>query len=624
MPGLVGIISKKNPEICKKQIRIMLSFMHHEDYYDSGLYDDPVMSVYIGWTSHPNVRISDFSGTNQPQQPKIFLSGEVLNDNDDVPSGKEKGKSAASELVDLYRKNGEEWYEKLNGWFCGVIIDSRSKKISLFNDRYGMHRVFVYESKDAYYFSSEAKAILAIMPEVGFDPVGLGELLTCGCTIGSNSLYKKIDVLPQGVVCEFFGGELKSIKNYFNLQTWIDQDKLSENDYLSHFIELFERTTKKYSAGNLPVGISLTGGLDTRMVMACLEKMNGEFPCYTFGSMYRDTFDVKVARKIAESCGQPYRVLVLGNNFLQNFPSYMERTIDISGGYIGMSGAAELCMNESARGIAPVRLTGNYGSELLRGARAFKFGWPSGDFISPELLPFLRQARESFQKLESTDPLPFALFRQAPLQGYGRLAIESSQLLPRTPFMDNDLVQLAFKAPTTMQAGNSLSLAVIAQYYSDLLSIPTDRGLLGKDSNLRRLIRRFEREFLFKAEYWSSHGMPAWLAAVSGSGLRKFLHNKFIGQHKFQHFLSWTQGGCLSEYLKETLYQSVKDLPDFFIKPRIQIMVDEHLSGRKNYLNEMDILLTLGSVQRNLLKTPSKLDSAIGTKGRTVKPLMKR
>lgn len=611
MPGLVGIISNKNPEICRKQIRIMFSSMHHEDFYDSGIYEDPLMSVYIGWTSHTNLRISNFPGTSHAQKLKIYLSGEVFNDTDNVLSGKEKGQSTALELVDLYKKNGEKWFEKLNGWFCGVIIDSRYKKISLFNDRYGMHRVFVYESKDGYYFSSDAKAVLAIMPEVGFDPVGLCELLTCGCTIGSHSLYKDIGILPQGVVWTFIGGELKSKRNYFDLKTWTDQDHLNENDYLSRFLKLFGRTVKKYSAGNLPVGVSLTGGLDTRMVMACLKKGGGEFPCYTFGSMYRDTFDVKVAREIAKACGQPYSVLVLGDDFLQNFPLYMEKAIQISGGYIGMSGAAELYMNGMARDIAPVRLTGNYGSELLRGVRAFKFGWPSGDFVSPELLPFLSQARENFQNLVSTDPLTFALFRQAPLQGHGRLSIENSQLQPRTPFMDNDLAQLAYQAPQTMRTGNKLSLAVIARYHPDLLSIPTDRALLGESSDLRTLIRRFEREFLFKAEYWSSHGMPAWLSAISGFKLRKFLHNKFIGQHKFQHFRSWTQEGCLTEYLNETLYQSIKDLPELFIKSRVQTMVDEHLSGRNNYLNEMDMLLMLGLARRNLLKPSRRVDSLV-------------
>jgi len=624
MPGLVGIISNKNPEICRKQIGTMFSSMHHEDYYNSGFYEDPSMSVYIGWTSHPSLRISDSLSTNQAQKLKIYLSGEIFNDTDNVLSRKEKGQSTASELVDLYKKNGEKWFEKLNGWFCGVIIDSRYKRISLFNDRYGMHRVFVYESKDGYYFSSDVKAVLAIMPEVGFDPVGLGELLTCGCTIGSSSLYKAVSILPQGVVWNFIGGKLKSKRNYFDLKTWTDQDHLNENDYLSRFLELFSRTIKKYSAGNLPVGISLTGGLDTRMVMASLKKGGGEFPCYTFGSMYRDTFDVNVARKIAKACGQPYNALVLGDDFLQNFPLYMEKAIQISGGYIGMSGAAELCMNGMARDIAPVRLTGNYGSELLRGVRAFKFGWPSGDFVSPELLPFLSQARESFQNLVSTDPLTFALFRQAPLQGHGRLSIENSQLQPRTPFMDNDLEQLAYQAPQTMRTGNKVSLAVIARDYPDLLSIPTDRGLLGEGSNLRTLIRRFEREFLFKAEYWSGRGMPAWLTAISGSKLRKILHNKFIGQHKFMHFRSWTQEGCLAEYLHETLYQSIKDLPELFIKPRVQTMVDEHLSGRNNYLNEMDMLLTLSLARRNLLKTPHRIDSFSMNKVRAVRPLMKR
>ena len=121
------------------------------------------------------------------------------------------------------------------------------------------------------------------------------------------------------------------------------------------------------------------------MIMASLDAPSGTLPCYTFGSMYRDTYDVRVSRKVARQCGQPHHVLVLGEAFVRDSPDYLEKAVFISDGYLGLSGAAELYLNGLARQIAPVRITGNYGGEMLRGFRAFNSSRPRGGFLSADL-----------------------------------------------------------------------------------------------------------------------------------------------------------------------------------------------------------------------------------------------
>ena len=58
-----------------------------------------------------------------------------------------------------------------------------------------------------------------------------------------------------------------------------------------------------------PPALSLTGGFDTRLIMACLNRAGTTLPCYTFGGMYRDCFDVKIGRKVAAMSGCSHRVL---------------------------------------------------------------------------------------------------------------------------------------------------------------------------------------------------------------------------------------------------------------------------------------------------------------------------
>ena len=87
--------------------------------------------------------------------------------------------------------------------------------------------------------------------------------------------------------------------------------------------------------------------------------------------MYRDSQDVLVARKVAQACGQQHEVISVGEEFLEQFPQYAERTVFLTDGCVGVNHAPDLYVNERAAKIAPVRMTGNYGGEVLRRIRAF-------------------------------------------------------------------------------------------------------------------------------------------------------------------------------------------------------------------------------------------------------------
>ena len=115
--------------------------------------------------------------------------------------------------------------------------------------------------------------------------------------------------------------------------------------------------------------MSLTAGLDTRMIMAWLKLAPGTLPCYTFGGMFRECRDVTLARQVAQSCGQSHQVIKVGKEFLSRFPHYAERAVYLTDGCVDVGRAFDLYLNERVRKIAPVRMTGNYGGEVLRRVR---------------------------------------------------------------------------------------------------------------------------------------------------------------------------------------------------------------------------------------------------------------
>ena len=142
-----------------------------------------------------------------------------------------------------------------------------------------------------------------------------------------------------------------------------------------------------------------------------------------------------------------------------------------------VSGAAELYVNRLARKIAPVRLTGNYGSEILRRHVAFKPRALASEIFSPEFVPQLAAAAHTYSEEAQGNLLSFIAFKQVPWHHYARFAIEQSQISVRSPFLDNDLVALAFQAPSEATTSLAPSLRLIAEGNPLLGRIPTDRGI---------------------------------------------------------------------------------------------------------------------------------------------------
>src|SRR5208282_4245298 len=97
--------------------------------------------------------------------------------------------------------------------------------------------------------------------------------------------------------------------------------------------------------------------------------------------------------------------------------------------------ASDLFANERAREIAPVRMTGNYGSEVLRWAPAFKPGHPMVGLFSGDFEPHIAATRGTYARILQGHPVSFAVFRQAPWHHYSLLALEQTQLSLRTPYL---------------------------------------------------------------------------------------------------------------------------------------------------------------------------------------------
>jgi asparagine synthase (glutamine-hydrolysing) len=418
MPGLVGLVTRMPRQHAELQLQQMLGVMRHESFYSIRIWTDEALGIYVGWSALEG----SFSDTG-PQQNEtgdvvLIFSGEDHPSGDDVGRLKERGHGLAahesSYLVHLYEED-PSFPAGLNGWFHGVVADRRRAQITLFNDRYGMHRLHWHESKEAVYFAAEAKAILAVRPELRrIDARGLGESITLGCVLENRTIFSGIQVLPGASLWLFRNGRVTSRTTYFQPREWEEQPLLDGDDFYRQTRDVFSRNLPRYFAGGARIGVSLTGGLDSRMIMSWQRCPSGTLPCYTWGGTYRDCQDVVVARRVAALCQQRHEIISIGREFLSRFAHYADRVVFLTDGAADLGLAPDVYMNEQARTIAPVRMTGLYGGEVLRRVRAFKPSTPRAGLFQPDLNPAFEQARRTYESAVQGHPLSFAVFRQAP------------------------------------------------------------------------------------------------------------------------------------------------------------------------------------------------------------------
>jgi asparagine synthase (glutamine-hydrolysing) len=600
MPGIAGLITNLPREWAEPQLERMVATLRHESFYETGTWTDAALGIYAGWS----VRKGSFAGgmplCNEDDKVVLVFSGEEFPDPGITArlrrSGHRLENDNPSYLVHLAEED-PNFPAGLNGRFHGLLTNRNHGSTVLFNDRYGMHRIYYHQSKEAFYFAAEAKAILAVRPELrSIEAQSLGEFVACGCVLENRTLFSGIRVLPPAAAWVIKKGVVQK-NTYFQPHAWEEQDPLAPEAYYQELREVFERNLPRYFQGSERIAMSLTGGLDTRMIMAWRKSPPGSLACYSFGGAFRDSQDVLVARRVAKACGQSHEVLPAGKEFLSGFANYSERTVYLTDGCVDVSHSPDLYLNQRAREIAPVRMTGNYGGEILRRVRAFKPVEPPSGLFRPELLSQVRLARQTYAGLLGGHPLSFAAFQQAPWHHYGLQALEQTQLALRSPYLDNDFVRTVFRAPASTLGDNAISLRLIADGDPALRRIRTDRGLAGNGTHLTAALTRRYLDLTFKAEYAYDYGMPQWLTRIDHLCQPLYLERLFLGRHKFYHFRVWYRD-VLADYVRQILLDSRTLSRPYIERSRVEAMVQGHLSGRRNYTTAIHKLLTLEHVHR--------------------------
>ncbi len=595
MPGIAGIFSRRPPAECQRLVVDMLAAMRYDPQYQSGTCFVPEQGVYTAWTAHAGSDTAARMHHDAARGVSVVFSGEL------VPTDESKAERGAScgaaMLAALYGASGPSMVDPLNGLFSAVVIDKQLGRSFLFNDRYGLERIYYYETTDATFFSSEAKALLRVAPELrALDDESVAEYLAIGCTTGSRTLFRGIRLLEGGSIWTFDGAVIRKAR-YFTPESWERQPPMGNDEFQSAFEATFKRILPGHFDARARIGISLTGGLDTRMIMACLPETACPPICYTFSAQSHSTVDEVLAARVAAAFGFEHRVLRIGDEFLSDYGSWVDRTVYATDGCAGATGAHEPYLNSLARELSPIRMTGNFGSEVLRSVSTFKpVSLLPGLFEHEFATKVEHAARRIPSRIEH--PVTFAAFQEIPWKLFGTLSSARSQITFRTPYLDNRIVALAFRAPASARRSAASALRLIKNGSRALSRIPTSMGVIGDEHGLISRGRWVLYKASSKFDYLHQEGVPRSLArleplvnAVAARGKR----------HRYLPYRHWFRKQ-LSEHVNRVLTDPrTMGLP-YWNRKTLERVARDHTDGRDNFVREIHAVLTFEAVDRLMIR----------------------
>ncbi|HXX72187.1 MAG TPA: asparagine synthase (glutamine-hydrolyzing), partial [Candidatus Acidoferrales bacterium] len=268
MCGICGKLELRDntPPVSADTLRRMLDSIEHRGPDDKGIY----RSARVG-LGHRRLKIIDLTTGNQPLCNEdgtiwIVYNGEVYNFKELSSYLVQKGHrfkstSDTEVIVHLYEEFGEECVKQLRGMFSFALWDDKQKTLLLARDRVGIKPMYYYQTSESLLFASEIKAILAdpsVQCEI--DPPQLDCFLTYFCVPGQQTLFKNVRKLEPGHYMTVKNGQV-NVTQYWDLSFNKRIRKFAEAvEELEH---LLSQTVRDHMISDVPLGVLLSGGLDS-------------------------------------------------------------------------------------------------------------------------------------------------------------------------------------------------------------------------------------------------------------------------------------------------------------------------------------------------------------------------
>lgn len=380
MCGICGIMRVASPEgdLCRTLIDRMTDTLAHRGPNDRGTWKN-------GRIALGSRRLSVIDLSSAGRQPmhnedgaiQIVYNGEVYNfpELKDRFSLVERGHRFRSRtdtevLLHLYEELGLDMVPHLNGMFAIAIWDGRSQELHLIRDRYGIKPLF-YQMDDRYLrFGSEIKAILAddrVPRKASLQ--ALHDFLTFDYIPGPQTAFEGIHEVPPAHCLTVTAPGRTRMHRFWEPSFEVD-DSIGEQAAIAKARELLESSVERQLIADVPVGVLLSGGMDSSTLVALMHRHRSE-PIHTYSVGFEDASfnELPYARMVSEAFGTIHREVVVTPGLLRDMlPAYL-RYIDEP--YADGSAIPTYFVCQLAKDEVVVLLSGEGGDEAFAGYETY-------------------------------------------------------------------------------------------------------------------------------------------------------------------------------------------------------------------------------------------------------------
>ena len=330
MCGICGVLELRGGRFREEDLHAMSNTLLHRGPDDQGNF--LAGPVALGFR---RLSIVDLAGGHQPMANEdgtiwIVFNGEIYNHRELRPALEQRGHRYATNsdtetILHLYEEYGQHCVHHLRGMFAFALWDARRKKLFCARDRLGIKPFYYAITGNRFVFASEAKALFEIP---GFQPRlnrrALPEFFAFGYLSSDETLFEGVRKLLPGhhLQIELTNHDAEpKVAQYWDLDIAPSSER-SEAEYVEQFREQFSDTVNSHLMSDVPVGVFLSGGLDSSSIAAVMAGLRKE-PVQTFSVGYAEDeySELPYARQLAKHLGAEYNEVILGpQQFFASLP----------------------------------------------------------------------------------------------------------------------------------------------------------------------------------------------------------------------------------------------------------------------------------------------------------------
>ena len=308
----------------------------------------------------------------------VLLHGELHNEaalNRWLESkGEPPAETSAALLAALYRRVGRELGQHLQGSFAAAILDSESGRLLLVCDRLGSYPLYWFRTDDRFVFASELRAALRTHPRPALNAAAVADFVKFGFPMGDKTLAAGAELVPAGSTLTYCARthEIR-VEKHASVVELFDQHDASEQAYYESIEAAFAESMDRAVDGSHRYGLSLSGGLDTRVILSAMDERRCSEGVATFTLGGRGCADEVIGYDLARMARTDHRFVALDDHYLDDLLPTVARMVSLTDGMYLSHGFTEMLALQGFEASDCSMLLRGHAGELAKASTAWPF-----------------------------------------------------------------------------------------------------------------------------------------------------------------------------------------------------------------------------------------------------------